>query len=86
MDTRKETLLVLILSKKQLKANHNTTLNTLETTEVGFNIVKETIESKSQLYEFSQLRQVVGFNIVKETIESKSQPQIPFAVQQVCWF
>ncbi len=42
-------MLVLILSKKQLKANHNTFWAGIPSLPVGFNIVKETIESKSQL-------------------------------------
>ncbi len=40
---------------------------------VGFNIVKETFESKSQLCRFESDLDIVGFNIVKETFESKSQ-------------
>ena len=40
--------LVLILSKKHLKANHNAIAIIVYDKPVGFNIVKETFESKSQ--------------------------------------
>ena len=67
-------LLVLILSKKHLKANHNVIALLSIILLVGFNIVKETFESKSQHSNTGASYPKVGFNIVKETFESKSQP------------
>ncbi len=66
-------LLVLKLSKKHLKANHNGPQGRPNTIWVGFKIVKETFESKSQLFIPIQAIRFVGFKIVKETFESKSQ-------------
>ncbi len=65
--------MVLKLSKKHLKANHNLHQHLSHLFRVGFKIVKETFESKSQPCYVSALRNSVGFKIVKETFESKSQ-------------
>ncbi|GMU94791.1 MAG: hypothetical protein AMXMBFR50_03080 [Ignavibacterium album] len=56
-----------------MKANHNSYLNDLKGGFVGFNILKEQIESKSQRADTGKSYLTVGFNILKEQIESKSQ-------------
>ena len=43
-------VLVLISSKNNLKANHNAYGKTTQQSNIGFNILKEQFESKSQLW------------------------------------
>ncbi len=66
-----------ISSKNKLKANHNVLQEVVRKTFSVANIIKEQIESKSQLYESDPLRQLSVANIIKEQIESKSQLDQP---------
>ena len=61
------------MSKKNLKANHNTCRRWISRCCVVLNIVKEKSESKSQHDGRSIKLQSVVLNIVKEKSESKSQ-------------
>ena len=78
--------MVLKLSKKHLKANHNDVCGKLHDYELGFKIVKETFESKSQLIIFCEETWQLGFKIVKETFESKSQLQTVQSESFISWF
>ena len=78
--------LVLKLSKKHLKANHNLSLAGLTNGPLGFKIVKETFESKSQPKENTLRNNTLGFKIVKETFESKSQHFIGWYNISAAWF
>ncbi len=62
-----------MMSKNELKANHNTFLQKIQQADVGKYDVKERIESKSQLDFTSYAHKWVGKYDVKERIESKSQ-------------
>ena len=68
--------LFIILSKKNLKANHNNISQDICSTSVVYNIVKEKSESKSQLELNIPKDERVVYNIVKEKSESKSQLQL----------
>ncbi len=57
-----------------MKANHNEEKKAVIEGKVGFNILKEHDESKSQLVLKLEIICSVGFNILKEHDESKSQP------------
>ncbi len=68
-------LLLQILSKNFLKANHNITINIFLYQSAVANIVKELFESKSQQSEVWRDTLAAVANIVKELFESKSQLQ-----------
>ncbi len=66
-------MLFIILSKKNLKANHNEAGEYNPSNQVVYNIVKEKSESKSQQQLSACAACAVVYNIVKEKSESKSQ-------------
>ncbi len=74
-----------MMSKNELKANHNDELSDEQIGKVGKYDVKERIESKSQLLPTHRGKNRVGKYDVKERIESKSQPKLFCEDVSGCW-
>ncbi len=74
-----------MMSKNELKANHNGRVTVITFGYVGKYDVKERIESKSQPSGISSAQDSVGKYDVKERIESKSQRHMPSPFQRLGW-
>ncbi len=74
-----------MMSKNELKANHNAISFLLPSLPVGKYDVKERIESKSQHQESQNTNKSVGKYDVKERIESKSQHKYGAALYCYGW-
>ena len=74
-----------MMSKNELKANHNLRQSEMGLRLVGKYDVKERIESKSQPGRIHRETDRVGKYDVKERIESKSQLKKNVEIRKVSW-